>query len=91
MKARQLIRHSVLFIVAFAVFGLSVISAIHLADYTIDNTFTAIWDFVQLFFTLVGLCTMPVFMISLFVQIVSLAMQNSNIKRKNTSLDTIAS
>jgi hypothetical protein len=90
MKMKQLIRHSALFVVAFAAFGLSVISAINLTDYPIHNGLAAIWVFVQLAVTLAGLLTLPVFMLSLFLRIIGLVQQPA-VKRKNAASDTIAS
>lgn len=90
MKTKQLIKHSALFIVAFAAFGLSIISAINLADYPIDTYFGAIWGMIQLFISLAGLIILPVFMFSLLIRIINIAIQPP-MKRKNTSTRTIAS
>lgn len=90
MKTKQLIKHSVLFIVAFAAFGLSIIAAVNLADYKINSTISAIWVFIYLAVSLAGLITLPVFMISSLMRIVTIVMQPV-MKRKNTSTKAIAS
>lgn len=95
MKTRQLIRHSALFVVGFAAFGLSIMAAIHISDAPMDTYFGAIWMFVQILISLVGLITLPIFMLSLLVRIIGIAIQPSSkqppVKRKRTSWDTIAS
>jgi hypothetical protein len=90
VKAKELIKHSALFIVAFASFGLSIIASINLADYPIDTYFSALWGFIQLVISLAGLFVLPVIMLSLLLRIINIAMQPP-MKRKNTSANTIAS
>lgn len=90
MKTNQLIKQSTLFIIAFTAFGLSIIVALNLADYEINTHISAIGAFIQLFISIAGLLVLPVFMFSLFLRIISIALQ-APVKRKNTSLDTIAS
>ena len=95
MKTRQVIHHSILFIVAFAAFGLSIISAIHISDSVMETHLSAIWVFVQILISVAGLVTLPIFIISLFIRIIGTAIQaptkQTYEKHKNTSLDTIAS